>query len=226
MTKAFCFASAAIFAMALAGQASAAIFVNDPNAGSDGTKLFLTSASDATSSTGSVASANDVGISVVGASDFASGYANIKPSKNGTLTELTFTPVDATLFNSFSFRGQSLSKNVTVDVIVTDDQGDAAQTLTFNISKANADFGPFGIIASGAQTIKSVELLLPTGFKEAKQFQFDCVVTTMACPNAGQTGGGGGGGGATPEPATWALLLVGLGGMGASLRARRRATLA
>ena len=34
------------------------------------------------------------------------------------------------------------------------------------------------------------------------------------------------GGGGIPEPATWALMLAGMGGVGAALRARRKAALA
>ena len=32
--------------------------------------------------------------------------------------------------------------------------------------------------------------------------------------------------GGVPEPATWALMLLGFGGLGTALRSRRRATLA
>ena len=217
MRRLHCLIAGAALAVGLAGQANA-MFIVDVNAGSDGTKLFLTKATDATTSTGSVVSANDVNIGVTGPSDFASGYANIKPIKGGSLTDLTFTPVDPNLFNSFSFRGQSLTGNVTLDLIVTDNQGNPAQTLMFTIPKKDADFGPFGIISTDNETIKSVELSLPTGFKEAKQFQFDCVTTSPSCPN-----NGGGGGGGVPEPATWALMLVGVAGVGSVFRCRRRA---
>ena len=217
MRRLHCLIAGAALAAGLAGQANA-MFIVDVNAGSDGTKLFLTRATDAATSTGSVASANDVNISVTGASDFASGYANIKPVKGGSLTDLIFTPVDPDLFNSFSFRGQSLQASVTLDLIVTDNQGDPAQTLMFTIPKKDADFGPFGIVSTDNETIKSVELSLPSGFKEAKQFQFDCVTVSPSCPNSG-----GGGGGGVPEPATWALMLVGFGGAGSVLRHRRRA---
>jgi hypothetical protein len=105
-------------------------------------------------------------------------------------------------------------------VIVTDNQGDPAQTLTFMIAKANQDFGFDGIISADGGTIKSVELLLASpGFKEGKQFEFDCVVTSASCPNNGKGGGGGG----VPEPATWALMLIGVSGVGAMMRSRRRA---
>ena len=43
-----------------------------------------------------------------------------------------------------------------------------------------------------------------------------CVAST-----GGSCFGGGGGGGATPEPATWALMLIGVAGVGAITRRRR-----
>lgn len=36
------------------------------------------------------------------------------------------------------------------------------------------------------------------------------------------SGGTGGGGGGVPEPSTWAMMLVGFGGIGAAMRRRRR----
>jgi hypothetical protein len=198
-----CLTTVAILALGLAGHASAAVFVDDPNASSDGTKLFLTKAKDASSSTGTVVAPNDVNISVVGPSDFSNGFSTIKPVKGGSLTELTFTPVNPNEFDSFSFRGQAM-KAETLDVIIQDNEGDPAQTLTFSIAKANQDFGRDGIISTNGGTIKSVEIFLPDGFEEGKQFEFDLA-------------------GVIPEPATWALMLAGVGGLGAVLRSRRGA---
>jgi hypothetical protein len=44
-------------------------------------------------------------------------------------------------------------------------------------------------------------------------------------PGGGPSGGGFGGPGAVPEPATWAIMLVGLGLAGAALRRRRAAAI-
>jgi hypothetical protein len=38
----------------------------------------------------------------------------------------------------------------------------------------------------------------------------------------GGTGNNGGTGGAVPEPSTWAMMLLGFGGMGVAMRRRRR----
>jgi hypothetical protein len=169
-----------------------------------GEQLFLSKATDATASTGTVGS-DTVSISAASAADFASGFANIKPA-NGDLTTLTFTPTNANVFDSFSFRGQDLVANQLIRVIVQDNQGDAAEEFDFTEGKANQDFARDGIIAAGTgKTIKSVELINSGGFKEAKQFEFDV----------------SGVNGAIPEPATWAMMLVGFGGLGAAIRARR-----
>jgi hypothetical protein len=58
-------------------------------------------------------------------------------------------------------------------------------------------------------------------------FDFTLTLTDTsyaASYNAGAGGGGGGGLAGVPEPASWALLLVGFGGMGAVLRRRRAQT--
>src|SRR5258707_1021332 len=75
------------------------LFMVDPNP--SGTKLFLDLAKDATSSNGTVLTTDYVAISVTGASDFASGFATIKPVKGGSLTDLVFTPVDPNAFEDF-----------------------------------------------------------------------------------------------------------------------------
>lgn len=145
-------------------------------------------------------------ISVTQNADFASGFSNVVPVKKAALTTLIFTPTNPNEFNGFSFRGQDLAANQEIDVIIQDNQGNAPQTIKFTEGGANQDFTRDGIIAAlTGETIKSVELYNSGGFKEAKQFEFDQVITN-----------------GVPEPSTWAIMLVGFGGLGVALRQRRR----
>jgi hypothetical protein len=145
---------------------------------------------------GTVLNTDDVSISTVGPVNIASGFATIKPIKDGDLTELTFTPANGDAFDSFSFRGQFLATG-TVTLTVQDNQGDPTQSFDFTVDKKNADLGPFGIIAvpGSGETIQWVSISDSNGFKEAKQFEFD------VAPGI-------------PEPSTWAMLLVGFAGLG------------
>lgn len=200
--------TAVIVTMAFATSSQAVtVFKVDPNPG--GTHLLLSKAKDATSSTGTVGS-QTVAITVSGPADFADGFANIKPDGD-TLTTLTFTPTDPNVFDSFSFRGQDLDANQMIRLIVQDNQGDAAEEFDFTEGKANQDFAREGIIAAEAgKTIKSVELINSGGFKEAKQFEFDVAAPT----------------GSVPEPAIWAMMLMGFGGLGMAMRSRRKRSVA
>jgi hypothetical protein len=168
-----------------------------------GTKLFMDSAKDSSSSNGTVVSNDDVTISVFGNANFASGFSTIKPSGDINLLTLIFTPTDPNAFNSFSFRGQDEEADQVINVIIQDNQGNAPQTITFTEDKANQDFDRQGIIAAlDGETIKWVELSNSGGFKEAKQFEFNLV---------GQTGG-------VPEPATWLMMIAGFGLVGGMMR--------
>jgi PEP-CTERM motif-containing protein len=139
-------------------------------------------------------------------SDFSSGDATIKPIKGATLTDLSFTPSNDLLFSDFSWRGQDVNANQTLTVTVTDQNG-ATQVLTFQEGKANEDFARQGIIAAMAgETIKSVDLSMSGGgFKEAKQFAFSLAPGVSL---------------GVPEPASWALMVLGVGLVGAGLRVR------
>jgi hypothetical protein len=114
------------------------------------------------------------------------------------------------VFDDFSWRGQDADANQTLTVTVTDQNG-VAEMFTFAEGKANADFDRQGIVAAtSGETIKQVELSMSGGgFKEAKQFAFSLA------PGVVGTGGG------VPEPASWALMVVGAGLLGAGLRVRR-----
>jgi hypothetical protein len=69
----------------------------------------------------------------------------------------------------------------------------------------------FVVTGAGALTVNSL-----TG-NDGVLFTADVVAPSGFTGNVG-----GGGGGGVPEPATWGLMLLGFGGMGAMLRNRRR----
>jgi hypothetical protein len=196
------------FGMSVPAQASS-FFQIDSTPG--GTKLFLNNVKNSATSTGTVINTDDVGISVIGNSDFANGWSNIKPIKDGSLTSLTFTPVNGNAFGGFSFRGQVLSANQLLTVTVQDNQGDLAESFNFTIPNANADFGRLGIISNTlGKTIQYVTLYSAGGFKEGKQFAF-----TKALDD-----GGGGTGSDVPEPASWMMMILGMGLVGVGMRRR------
>ena len=205
-TNALASIAALTLGLTVAGGASAAtLFKIDPHP-SQKIALKLTGAKNTMLDTGSVLALNDITIQVNVLSDFASGHANIKPVGSGLLTDILFTPSNQNAFEDFSFRGQDLAANQTIDIIVTDQNG-ASQTLTVGETKKDEDFPRVGIVANmPGETIRSVELVDSGGFKEAKLFAFSTAV-----------------GAAIPEPATWAMVLLGAGAVGVAMRRRRAA---
>ena len=151
-----------------------ATFIIDPNPG--GEKLFIDVANKDVSDFQGFVGANNssaphVGIHTTGNVDTGSGFANIKPVKNGSLTELIFTPENPDLFADFSFRGQLLrDAGGTVTVTVQDNQGNSPQTFTLTGLGSNSDFARQGIVSLDGETIQSVTLM--SDFKEVKQIEF------------------------------------------------------
>jgi hypothetical protein len=144
-----------------------------------------------------------VDVSTVGAVDTGNGWSNIVPIKDGSLTTAVFTPENSNLFADFSTRGQLVAAG-TFTFTVQDGQGNPAQTLTFDSGKDD-DFLRAGIVSFDGETIKSVTL---TGdFKELKQVEFSAP-------------------GAVPEPATWAMMLLGFATLGFAGYRRRRLAVA
>ena len=162
-----------------------ATFIIDPNPG--GEKLFIDVANKDVSDFQGFVGANNssaphVGIHTTGNVDTGSGFANIKPVKNGSLTELIFTPENPDLFADFSFRGQLLrDAGGTVTVTVQDNQGNSPQTFTLTGLGSNSDFARQGIVSLDGETIQSVTLM--SDFKEVKQIEFSLAGQTV--PDSG-----------------------------------------
>ena len=166
---------------------ASATFIVDTDPG--GEKLFIDVANkNKTDFKGFVgannSSAPNVDIHTTGPVNTGSGFANIKPIKNGSLTELIFTPEDPNLFADFSFRGQlNDAAEGTVTVTVQDNQGNAAQTFTFTGLGGPNDFARQGIISLDGETIQSVTLM--SDFKEVKQIEFS--LPGFRVPDSGST---------------------------------------
>ena len=178
--------AAAVLTSALAASASAT-FIVDPDPG--GEKLFIDVANKNVSDFEGFVGANNssaphVDINTTGNVNTGSGFATIKPIKNGSLTELVFTPENPDLFADFSFRGQlNEGANGTVTVSVQDNQGNPAQMFTFTGLGTNADFARQGIISLDGETIQSVTLM--SDFKEVKQIEFS--LPGFRVPDSGST---------------------------------------
>ncbi|MGH9805933.1 MAG: PEP-CTERM sorting domain-containing protein [Terriglobia bacterium] len=190
---------------------ASATFMIDPNPG--GAMFFINGASkDVSTFTGLVGSNNSgplVTVDTTGNVDTGNGFSNIKPVKDGTLTDLIFTPDNSTLFSDFSFRGQLERSGFTgtVDVNVTDQNGIVSSLVFMGLAGPDADFARIGVVSLDGETIKSVEITTPGSetFKEVKQIEFS-----------------GAGIPAVPEPVSMALLASGLLGAGLAYRRKHR----
>ncbi len=204
-SKGMTFAAAVAASIMLATPSHASLFMIDLTPTVGGIDLNLNNAKNVSSFSGLVNS-DVVNITTIGHVDAASGNATIKPIKDSLLTTLTFTPVDGDLFDAFSFRGQLLNVG-TINVTVQDNQGHSFELFQFSISKANQDFDRIGIIAAVlGETIKSVTISDSGGFKESKQFEFALEPTVTS---------------GVPELSTWAMMIIGFGGVGLQMRRRQ-----
>jgi hypothetical protein len=165
---------------------ASATFIFDTDPG--GEKLFIDVANKNVSHFEGFVGANNasaphVGIDTTGNVNTGSGFANIKPIKDGSLTELIFTPENPNLFADFSFRGQlNDAANGTVTVTVQDNQGNPAQVFIFTGLGGPNDFARQGIISLDGETIQSVTLM--SDFKEVKQIEFSLA---PGVPDGGST---------------------------------------
>jgi hypothetical protein len=212
------FATAVSAALSVASAAHAT-FVIDTSCGVSqcdaGTKFFIDTDNKDVATFGGMVQGNAITVDTTGNVDTGSGFATIKPTKDTTLTDLIFTPVDDTLFSDFSFRGQLERAGFTgtVDVTWTDSAGTSGTLVFSGVKGPDADFDRLGIVSNDGETLKSVTISTPgsESFKEFKQVQFS---GTGIIPSI-------------PEPSTWAMMLAGFAGVGfVGYRASRRETAA
>ena len=167
-----------IASCSIASQANAAFISTDVEPKGE-LKFFLGTANkDVSTFTGTVGGQNSgpqVNVQTVQNVNTGAGLANIKPVKGSTLTNVTFTPVNDQLFDSFFFGGELL-KDGNITLKVNDSLGDPTQVFTFADVKSSAEFSPLGFIRDLAfpndfETIKSIELI-SDGFKSLKHLRF------------------------------------------------------
>jgi hypothetical protein len=143
-----------------------------------------------------------VTVDTIGNIDTGAGFSTITPTSGATLTSLTFTPTDDTLFTDFSFRGQLAPVGDTgVINVAWTDSNNLSGTLQFTgIPGPDTDFDRLGIVSNDGETLKSVVITTAAGesFDEFKQVQFSAASIPPSIP----------------EASTWAMMILGIVGLG------------
>src|SRR6476660_3369563 len=149
-----------------ASSASHATFIIDLSCGEskcDGGTDFKNDATvkDVSTFTGTVGghAGTAVTVTTIGNIDSGAGFSTITPIKGGTLTDLTFTPADDTLFTDFSFRGQlnPVGDTGVITVKWTDSLGTSGTVVFNGVPGPDKDFNRLGIVSTD-EFLKSVEI--------------------------------------------------------------------
>ena len=198
----------------------------------DESKLFAIKDTDTTTvfaSIGANTAVQDVMITTDVPVDADNGFGEIKPSTKGDVwMNTTFAP---TVTSDFAWDGLFVRGQI-IDAPDTKFDGDLTATVTqvngvtttFTWSgiKTNADFGTLGFdepLGSLGVAIASASFSLDGSggiFKSEKQFEVSACTATSGCI-------GGGGQPPVPEASTWAMLMLGFGGLGFAAFRRAKA---
>lgn len=142
----------------------------------------------------------------------ASGQADVS-SADGSIQQITFNIIGGTTdlitFNLLPLGPQSSVLDATsVTVSFLGAITGATSTQIFNLAPSGNNF--FGIQATGGDLLTGLSFgtFVPTGsgIQALNQVRLNLAPSTPA----------------VPEPGTWALMLLGFGGMGVAMRRRRR----
>ena len=126
------------------------------------------------------------------------GLATLSAS-DGLINQITFTLLNGLGFARAELNLQDPANTSTTMVTIVASDG-STQTFAVDSNGSNR----FGVDAAGGPLITSVSLSSASGFGSFKQLQL-------------------GGVAAVPEPATWAMMLIGFGILGGALRRRKTA---
>lgn len=194
-------------AVAMASPASATITVTYLDCGGGSSCITGTTNVNLDSFFGNTATGhlNGVAVNFVSTTDdLIAGQGQASIASGGAdvlINNLTFS-VGTGFFTTAEFNLTDQPRNATL-IITT--AGGASQAFAIDGNGSNR----FGIQVTSTDLITSATLDSALGFGTFSQLRLGGLV-------AGQTG-------AVPEPATWAMMLLGFGGMGVALRRRRKA---
>jgi hypothetical protein len=141
----------------------------------------------------------------------SNGQARIEGT-DGSLNNITISATDGSMFEFIEFNlfgQQGFDGFVTITGV---DQNNMAYSLIFG-DDANENLGGENFFFAATDDLQSIQSISFTtsggGFADIRQVRVGPGVTV----------------GAVPEPGTWAMMLMGFGGMGFAMRRRRRTSL-
>jgi hypothetical protein len=137
----------------------------------------------------------------------ASGQATIS-AVDQVLNSLTFDLLGGFTFERAEFNLFNGADNPLSVTLLTN----TGSTDTFDIANANGA-NRFGITAAPGELLTGVTFTSAVGFDSLRQLRLGGI---SAAETPGQTG-------AVPEPATWAMMLMGFGAVGFGMRRRKSA---
>jgi hypothetical protein len=147
----------------------------------------------------------------IGNTDFSNGVATVStvngPGAPPLFTSLEFDLSNVSVFNRFSFQAQFDKKDTgdTTDITLQwFDQNGANGIVTYFNVDTNGLTPSLGIHSLDGETLSKIIISDSEGFKELKQFAFN---GALAPP--------------VPEPATWAMMVLGFAGVGFMAYRRR-----
>ena len=194
-------AFAAAAALAIAGPAQAVIFTlgNNPQPGEQSILFADQSSVTTLIGTGNVTPTDT--LTLTGGTFSVS--TNVITAASGDITAVTITPsspLTALIFNPQNGPGANLSVDVTTNLGI--------DNFLYSLGSGNN----FLTITTGAgEFIQSVALTSGVGFEDLATIRASFVPATDN---------------GVPEPATWAMMLLGFGAIGVAMRRRRSAALA
>jgi len=197
----FLIAAAGTMALAMASQANAAITIASGSFGTSG-GVHSDAGQSATTVTGTVHGADLVTLSsTTDTIDTAGGGESVFSADDGSMQQ-------------FNIQFSKTYSEVTFDIFKPTD-GSTAWTLSVNgaaldltgFTPLTQNANKFTVNGNGAG-IGSLTFTFTPGEQDLREIR---VIPQSVLPSV-------------PEPATWAMMLIGFGGIGGTLRARRRAS--